>query len=415
MISARRMESMEPIGVYVHFPWCLKKCPYCDFVSFAADRDVLPHDRYADAVIAELERRAPALAGRSLETVFFGGGTPSLWSPQALGRVLTAILGAAESKATNVEVTVECNPTSLDEDKARALIDVGVNRVSIGVQGLDQERLRFLGRLHDAPGGLTAVRAALRAGVPRVSADIIYGVATPAPEAGARFLAGGPTRQQSPEEAAAEARRVAETGVTHVSAYSLTIEPGTQFGELSRRNRLPLAEEDVVAEAFFAIEEALATAGLSHYEISNYARPGDEARHNLGYWRGHDYLGLGCAAFGTLSGAGQPPGFALRYRNHIDPARYMRAALEGEPLTESEEALEPETRLRERIMLGLRLRDGFSMADAARTLGIDPLTPARRRAIDDLVQRGRLAIEGDRLVVPRRAWVLADGVAADLF
>jgi putative oxygen-independent coproporphyrinogen III oxidase len=408
---------MMPIGVYVHFPWCLKKCPYCDFVSYAEQPELIEHERYADAVIAEFERRSEALRDRKLATVFFGGGTPSLWAPKSMGRVLNAIVRTATNVVENLEVTAECNPTSLDGDKARALMDVGVNRLSIGVQGTDRDRLEFLGRLHDPTGGLVAVEAAVKAGVPRVSADLIYGVALPEAGAGARYLAGGPVREQSPQEAAAEARRVAETGVTHVSAYSLTIEPGTRFGELSRRGKLPMANEDVVADAFFAIEEALGSAGLEHYEISNYARPGDEARHNLGYWRGHDYLGLGCAAFGTISGgaSGQPRGWALRYRNMTDPSRYMRAALAKEADVESEEALSPETRLRERIMLGLRLKSGFDLADAVSDLGGEVWTDARRAAAARLVAREKLDVQGDRVRIPRDAWVLADGIAAELF
>lgn len=406
-----------PIGVYVHFPWCLKKCPYCDFVSYAEQPQQIEHERYANAVIAELERRAESLADRRLETVFFGGGTPSLWATSELGRVLDAIVRTATTVAPNLEVTAECNPTSLDGDKARALVDVGVNRLSIGVQGTDRERLEFLGRLHDPSGGLRAVEAAVKAGVPRVSADLIYGVAVPKEGASARYLAGTPTREQSPEEAAAEARRVAETGVTHVSAYSLTIEAGTRFGELARRDKLPIANEDVVTDSFFAIEEALGSMGLGHYEISNYAKPGDEARHNLGYWRGHDYLGLGCAAFGTVSGPGskQSSSWALRYRNTTDPMRYMRAALTGAHDVESEEALSPETRLRERIMLGLRLRAGFDLNEAASDLNEVVWTNQRRVAAKQLVERGKLEVNGDRLRIPQQAWVLADGIAAELF
>lgn len=394
---------MKPIGVYVHFPWCLKKCPYCDFVSFAKDRADIDHAGYADAVLAEIALRRAALEGRPLKSVFFGGGTPSLWAPGELGRVLGAILEASGSAPgrDDVEITVECNPTSLDEERARAFRDQGVNRLSVGVQGLDPERLRFLGRLHDADGGLASVEAALRSGMPRVSADLIYGVATGA-------------EAPSPTEAAAEVDRVAATGVTHVSAYSLTIEPGTQFGELARKGRLPIAPDDAVAEAFFAIEGMLEARGLAHYEISNYARPGDEARHNLGYWRGTDYLGLGCAAFGTISDAA---GHAVRYRNLPDPGRYAKAALAGEvaKLSESEEALDPETRLRERIMLGLRLRDGFDLEGSARELGVAAWTPERRRAADRLVARGDLTIEGGHLRLPTRARVYADGITAALF
>ncbi len=391
---------MKPIGVYIHFPWCLKKCPYCDFVSFAKDRADIDHAGYAEAVLAELALRRGELAGRPLRSVFFGGGTPSLWSPSELGRVLTAVLEAAGG-GEGAEITVECNPTSLDEDRARALRDHGVNRLSVGVQGLDPARLKFLGRLHDPDGGLASVEAALRSGMPRVSADLIYGVAIGA-------------EAPSPIESAAEVDRVAATGVTHVSAYSLTIEPGTQFGELARKGRLPIAPDDAVAEAFFAIEEKLQARGLVHYEISNYARSGDEAQHNLGYWRGTDYLGLGCAAYGTI---GDAAGHAVRYRNVPDPARYAKAARDGDlaALVESEEPLDPETRLRERIMLGLRLRDGFDLEGSARELGISAWTADRRRAADRLIARGDLTLEGGHLRLPPHARVHADGITAALF
>lgn len=406
---------MQPITAYVHFPWCLKKCPYCDFVSFAKARDAIDHRGYADAVLAELDRRAPDLRGRELRSVFFGGGTPSLWEPAELGRVLAGVTAAAGRVTPDLEVTVECNPTSLDEERARALVEVGVNRLSVGVQGLDAERLRFLGRLHDPGGGLAALDAAIRARVPRVSGDLIYGVATgAAPGEPAGSEPSARTREQSAEQAADEARAVARTGVGHVSAYSLTVEPGTQFGELARRGRLPLATEDGVADAFLAIEAALEAEGLVHYEVSNYARPGEEARHNLGYWRGVDYIGLGCAAYGTIA-TKSGGGAAIRYRNLPSPERYAAAALGREPLTEGEERLDGETRLRERIMLGLRLREGLDLEEAAAALEVPAWTPARRRAAARLERAGKLRAEGPRLSIPGGAWLLADGIAAALF
>lgn len=384
-------------GVYVHFPWCLRKCPYCDFVSFAAERGAIDHRRYADAVLAELERRRGELSGRRVATVFFGGGTPSLWEPEELGRVIARLREVA-AVDEDVEITVECNPSSLDEPRARALGRAGANRLSVGVQGLDRERLSFLGRLHDAEGGLRAVREALASGVGRVSADVIFGVA------------GG--RPQSPEEAAEEVGRVVDTGLDHVSAYALTIEPSTVFGELSRKGTLPVLQEDAIADAFLAVREALAARGLAHYEVSNYARPGHEARHNLGYWRGHDYVGLGCAAYGTVSVGG---GRARRYRNRTDPERYMAEALAGRSTEGSSEDLSPETRLRERIMLGLRLAEGLDLGAAADELGVPAWTNERRRAADRLLRKGLLSMEGPRVRVPERAWLFADGVAAELF
>jgi len=403
-------------GVYVHFPWCLNKCPYCDFVSYGVGpssrsggpkgptstssgpkgpTDPIDHRAYATAVVAEIERRvdAGALRGCRVESIFFGGGTPSLWDARELGRVVARVRSALDC-ADDLEVTVECNPTSLDHDHACALTDAGVNRLSIGVQSLRDDRLRHLGRLHDARGGVQAVRDAKRAGVPRVSADLIFG------------LPG-----QSPEEARDEATELASLGLDHVSCYQLTIEPGTRFGELARRGRLPLADEGAVADAFLAIDEALTSSspahgGFVHYEVSNYARPGQEARHNLGYWRGDEYLGLGCAAYGYLRTA---RGEGVRYRNDVLPERYMVGA------DDTAEPLDADTLLRERIMLGLRLAHGFDLEASAADLGVPAWPPGRRRAVAWLEERGRLVRDGSRLRVPTSAWLWTDDTAARLF
>jgi oxygen-independent coproporphyrinogen-3 oxidase len=388
--------------LYVHFPWCLEKCPYCDFVSYRTTREEIDHPRYTDAVIRELHRRledcTDEARSSTLESVFFGGGTPSLWDPPQLGRFLSA-LRASFPANQGAEITVECNPSSLDLDRARALLDAGVNRLSIGVQSLDDERLRFLGRLHDADGALRSVRAALASGIPRVSADLIYAVA-----------------RQRPDEAVHEAHRLLDEGLSHLSAYSLTIENGTRFGELARRGRLPLADDGAMVESFFALHEALGARGLSHYEVSNYAAPGHASLHNLGYWRGHPYLGLGCAAVGMI----RTRDGALRYRNQPLPERYLDACAEAPTLVpgglaESTEALDGETLLRERIMLGLRLAEGFDLEAAAQQLGVDPWPPSRARAAERMVQRGRLLREGGRLRAPLSAWALVDGTAAELF
>ncbi|HEY8089084.1 MAG TPA: radical SAM family heme chaperone HemW [Polyangiaceae bacterium] len=389
------MADRAKAGVYVHFPWCLAKCPYCDFVSYASNRESIDHARYADAVIAELSARASSLgglAGRRVESVFFGGGTPSLWDPAQLGRVLSSIRRQLDcSGPEELEVTVECNPTSLDEERARALAGVGVNRVSIGVQSLRDDRLRYLGRLHDAEGGRRAVRGALRSGMARVSADLIFGLP-----------------DQTPEEARQEALELVDLGLSHVSCYQLTIEAGTRFGELAKRGRLPLADDGVVAESFLAIDEALGARGFRHYEVSNYARPGQEARHNLGYWRGDEYLGLGCAAVGFVSSA---PGAGVRYRNEVLPQRYLG----GSPC--ADEPLDAQTLLRERIMLGLRLDGGLDLDAAATALGLTdgPWTRDRERATAWLEERGRIVRQGSRLRVPRAAWLWTDDTAARLF
>jgi oxygen-independent coproporphyrinogen-3 oxidase len=398
-------------SIYIHFPWCLAKCPYCDFVSYASEREDIDHVGYADAVLREAEGRARQLAkrGRTLEvgSIFFGGGTPSLWEPRELGRVLKRLREVFPDRpdGAELEISVECNPTSLDADRARALGDVGVNRLSIGTQSLRAEQLKFLGRLHDPDGARRAIEAALGSGIGRVSTDLIFGL----PE-------------QSTEDARSQALALADTGLRHLSCYQLTIEPGTQFGERKKRGLLPMADEAVVADAFLAIEEALEARGLRHYEISNYAVPGEEARHNLAYWRGDEYLGLGCAAFGFARDEHRK-GHGVRWRNAIEPKRYVEATRkmkddvlgEGDGVSMFAEDLDGTALLRERIMLGLRLVEGVDLGRASADLDLDPWTPERLRSVERLVERGRLTRDGDVLRIPRAAWLFCDDIASRLF
>lgn len=395
-------------SIYIHFPWCLAKCPYCDFVSYASERDAIDHAGYADAVLREAEGRARQLEkrGSSFEigSIFFGGGTPSLWEPRELGRVLSRLREVFPTKS-DLEISVECNPTSLDLERARALKDVGVDRLSIGTQSLRAEQLKFLGRLHDPDGAMRAIEAALTSGIARVSTDLIFGLP-----------------DQSTEDASAQADALAATGLRHLSCYQLTIEPGTQFGERKKRGLLPMADEGVVADAFLAVEATLEARGLRHYEISNYAFPGEEARHNLAYWRGDEYLGLGCAAFGFARDE-KRKGHGLRWRNTLEPKRYVEATrtIKDDPLGDGDgvsmfsEELDGTALLRERIMLGLRLATGVDLARASADLGLDPWTPERLRAINRLAERGRITRDGDVLRIPRAAWLFTDDIASRLF
>jgi len=403
------------MGVYVHFPWCLKKCPYCDFLSIAVPeespgvppsaaraRATLPHARYADAVIGELARRVGALPQPlpRVTSVFFGGGTPSLWDPHELGRVLAAIRQTLPT-SSDLEVTVECNPTSVDEDHFERLLRSGVNRVSIGVQALDQQRLAFLGRLHDPAGALVALRAARSAGMPRVSGDLIFGVF-----------------KQNPSDAVRDVLQVVEAGVDHLSAYALTIEENTRFGALHRTGHLPLLEEELVAQSFEVVEQTLEGAGFEHYEVSNYAKPGERSRHNVGYWRGRDYLGLGTGAVGTVS----LPRGRLRYKNLLVAERYL-AAYGADPsrtfdpfaqqLTEVE-SIDGETALREGLMLGLRLLDGIDTGELSARTGANFWTEERERSARRLCARGLLDRDGARLAIPKAHFLLADGIVREL-
>ncbi len=382
------------VSVYVHFPYCLRKCPYCDFNSYGTARTDVPHEAYGDAVLRELAWRLPPVADRTLASIFFGGGTPSLWEPAQIGRVIAMIRGAFAQQADDVEVSVECNPTSLDRERTAALREAGVNRVSVGVQSLDAERLAWLGRLHDAEGALRALREASLE-MPRVSGDLMFGMPGQAPEA---FLA--------------DLERVLETGVRHVSAYALTIEPGTQFGELHKKGRLPIATDDAYADTFLAVEARLAKEGFDHYEVSNYAQPGQEARHNEHYWRGGAYVGVGAGAVGCVDD--RETRKSERWRSESLPTRYLEAS-GSETVTSWRETLTPEDRVRESLMLGLRTQRGVSIPRVREATGVD-LREGRERAIERRTSRGELTIDDDHVMrVPREHWLALDAIVTDLF
>lgn len=339
--------------------------------------------------------RAPSVRFPEVESIFFGGGTPSLWEARELGRVLGAVKNAFRC-SDDLEVTVECNPGSLDHAQATAMVAQGVNRLSVGVQALDDARLTFLGRIHSKEEALEAVQIAMQC-APRASGDFIFATA---PEIGATA------------KMADEVRALRDTGLQHISAYNLTIEPQTRFGELARKGRLPLATDDLAAEQFETVRSILEATGLNQYEVSNYAVRGQECRHNLHYWRGADYLGLGCGAVGTLADADRS---ARRYRNDPSPGRYQTRIASGELAEDNSERLDPETRLRERIMLGLRLTAGFDLTQAASALAVDPWPPERLERARSLEGRGRLTRASGHLQIPPGARLFTDGIAADLF
>ncbi len=376
-------------SVYVHFPWCARKCPYCDFASEPMRSDAVPHDAYADALLRELDARAEALEGRSLKSVFFGGGTPSLWAPNALKRTLEGIHEAFGEATEEVEVTVECNPSSLDRDHAALLRQAGVNRLSIGVQSLRDPHLRFLGRLHDRDQALAALDGATKE-MPRVSADLMFGMP-------------GQTVGELGEDIA----RIADTGVRHVSAYALTIEEKTMFGSLHRAGKLRVSPEEQYAELFEHAERCFADLGWTHYEVSNYAADGEHSRHNLHYWLGGAYVGLGAAAVGCLD---QGPGRAERWRNEPNPQRYMRQ----QTLEVEVEELGPDEIIREALMLGLRTVDGMNLFATERRAGQNP-REGREDEIARAIERGNLVQDGEWLRVPVDRWLKLDGIVRDLF
>jgi len=359
----------------------------------------VPHQDFAEAVLAELQARARSLQGpRELSSVYIGGGTPSLWDPLAVGSVLSAVKAALNGRA--VEATLECNPSGLTQTRLEGLLASGINRLSIGVQSLRGDRLRWLGRTHGPREAAQAVQLAVRVGFHHVSADLLFG------------LPGQPVC-----EVVADARCLVDLGVDHLSAYELTLEKTTPLGRWAKRAPHETAGENAVLRTYAALERAMKEAGLEHYEVSNYARPGCRSIHNVGYWRGQDYVGLGPGACGTLSCES-----TVRYRNTASWEVYRSTgwrssdlARAGPDLPQVErEVLDPECRFRERLMLGLRLKEGIDVSAAATELGVVAWTPERRAALERWLARGGLCWQGRQLCIPHNSWRIADAIIADV-
>lgn len=380
-MSGASPDAAEGLAVYVHLPWCVSKCPYCDFNSHTL-RGVLPEAEYVAALLADLEADLPLVAGRRVDSVFIGGGTPSLFSGGAIESLLVG-LAARLAVAPGVEITLEVNPGTVERGRLADYRAAGVNRLSIGAQSFDAGMLRILGRIH-GPGDISVAMAeAAAGGFGNVNLDLMYGLP-----------------QQTPEQALADVEAALALGPTHVSHYQLTLEPNTRF----HHSPPPLPDED----ALWAIESVcrarLAAAGFRRYEVSAWSRPGRECRHNLAYWRFDDYLGLGAGAHGKLSLTG---GVHRRWRV-AHPQGYLRAPA---PRLAGERWLGEEDLLLEYLMNALRLSEGFTLAGFARRTGL----PGERLAsrLLQLQQRGLMRLEGDRWQASERGYAHLDGLLAE--
>jgi putative oxygen-independent coproporphyrinogen III oxidase len=374
-------------GLYIHWPFCLSKCPYCDFNSHVRHAGV-DETRFARAFAAEIAATAARLPGRTVSTIFFGGGTPSLMQPATVGAVLDAV-ARHWPIAGDVEVSLEANPTSVEATRFRGFRAAGINRVSLGVQALDDAALKALGRLHSAQEALEAVAIA-RSTFERYSFDLIY--ARPG---------------QTPQAWAAELKRAIEEAGQHLSLYQLTIERETPFAALHAAGKLLIPGDDTARALYDATQEVCTSAGLPAYEISNHARPGGECRHNLVYWRAHEYAGIGPGAHGRLDIAAERRATATEKR----PQDWLsRVESLGHGIV-SDEALTQEQIADEFLLMGLRLAEGIDPARYARLAG-RPLDP-RRVAL--LREQGALERTPDgRLRLTLAGFPLLDAVIADL-
>jgi oxygen-independent coproporphyrinogen-3 oxidase len=361
-------------GIYVHWPFCRAKCPYCDFNSHVSGE--VDHARWASALVAEIDRYAGQIGPRTLRSIFFGGGTPSLMAPGTVAAVIERAI-ARFAPAADLEITLEANPTSSEADRFEALRSAGVNRISLGVQALDDAALRFLGREHSAAEALAAVDLAARL-FGRFSFDLIYG-----------------RPGQTPAGWAAELTRALAHADGHLSLYQLTVEPGTRFELLQRTGALVMPADDVQADLYELTQECLAGAGLPAYEISNHARPGEACRHNLLYWRCGQWLGIGPGAHGRLDLDGQ--------RLATEAWRLPKAWLERVERTGSGErtrvALTRAEQVEELLVMGLRLREGVDLTRLEAVAG---------RKLDRLLDLAALdRLIGDGLLEQREAQLAA--------
>jgi oxygen-independent coproporphyrinogen-3 oxidase len=363
--------------VYVHIPFCAARCDYCDFATWT-DRAHLV-DRYVDACVRDVRRRDLPEA----TSVFFGGGTPSLIPAAGLLRVLDAI-----PRADDAEVTVECNPDSVDADKVVEYRAGGVNRLSFGVQSMSAHVLGALGRTHDPANVERAVGWARDAGIERINLDLIYGT---------------PGERVADWEATLDAALALAPG--HVSAYALTVESGTPLGKMVAAGERAAPDDDDQAEKYELADERLTAAGLHWYEVSNWARPGDECRHNALYWRQGDYAGIGCAAHGHRAGR--------RAWNLRTPERYIAAVEAGEPPEAGLEDLSPTEQDDEALLLALRTVRGIP-APGIKLTAADADPSRMKTCADELVDAGLLAPDADRLVLTRPGRLLANDVVARL-
>ena len=373
-------------GLYIHWPFCQSKCPYCDFNSHVAA--TIDQRRWRDAYAREIARVGAETQGRVLETVFFGGGTPSLMEPEVVADVLAAVR-ATWPMVNDPEITLEANPGSVEAGRFRGYRDAGVNRISMGVQALRNEDLRRLGRLHSVEEARQAFDIA-RNCFDRVSFDLIYA-----------------RQDQTLAEWKAELREALSMAVDHLSMYQLTIEDGTAFGDRFLRGGLRgLPDEDVQADMYAVTQEVCAAHGMPAYEVSNHARAGAESRHNLIYWRMGDYVGIGPGAHGRLTLGGQ------RWATVAPraPGAWLATVERGASGEEPREAISREEQATEYLLMSMRLSEGMDLARHAALAG----APIGAERIAGLVDLGLVRVDGGRLVATPEGRAVLNGVLREL-
>ncbi len=375
-------------GFYIHIPFCARRCPYCDFAIHIGASESFVAD-YVSALRREIEIAAQNEKenARELTSIFFGGGTPTFLDAGVLASLLQLVRDNF-SLAADVEITIEANPENLDWEKLERLQRAGFNRISLGVQSLDDEALKFLGRVHRAADVEAGVLRARETDWKNISLDLIYAVPNQPLESWKKTL-----------------ERSTQLPIQHISCYSLTIEDDTSFGRRAARGVLLPVVDDAQADQMQVAQEVLETAGFSRYEISNYARPDFESQHNQNYWNGGDYLAVGCGAHGHQSGT--------RWWNERNAEKYVALMDKQNSARAGQEVLTPLQRLDELVMLGLRTREGFSISKVSEKLGLDARSTLAK-ALPELIAQNWLQQNGDVIQLTSHGFPVADAIAAKL-
>ena len=378
-------DEREAIALYIHWPFCISKCPYCDFNSHV--RDSIDQDLWREALLTDLAHEAGLTQGHRIGSIFFGGGTPSLMPPQTVETLIDAAARHWQF-APDIEITLEANPSSVEASRFADLAHACVNRLSLGVQSLDDEALRFLGRAHDVAEGLAALAIA-QAHFPRVSFDLIYALPN-----------------QSEQDWQAQLQRALAFGTDHLSLYQLTIEPSTRFATLAAKGQLAVPDPDFAASLYELTQAITREAGLPAYEVSNHARPGQESRHNLAYWRYQPYCGIGPGAHGRRQ--------HKVTQRHKKPENWLAAVERSAHGIEAETPLTTRERAAEALLMGLRLAEGVDLARiaAASDVPLEALLDERRAT--SLQRQGLLARGGDRLRVTPAGMLLLEAILAEI-
>ncbi len=372
-------------ALYIHWPFCLAKCHYCDFNSHV--RSGIDHARWEAALLADMRHERANTPAEALTSVFFGGGTPSLMPPALVERLLREAQGLW-GFAPDIEITLEANPSSVEAANFRALAATGINRVSLGLQALDDETLRFLGRLHDAAEGLAALEVAQRH-FARVNFDLIY--ARPG---------------QTPGQWRAELERALGFGTGHLSLYQLTIEPGTRFATMVREQAFTPLDDDAAGDLYALTRELTTAAGMPAYEVSNHARPGEESRHNLTYWRYQDYCGIGPGAHGRRGGVA-----TVRHRK---PENWLAAVAKSDNGVSETRVLESREQAAEAMLMGLRLAEGVDLAGLAGRFGLPEDALCDPGKFDFYTAKGLVWRNSNRIGVTEAGMPLLDGLLGEL-